>query len=115
MKKNNMTVGCEWKHIVLFSLPIMAGNLLQQLYNTVDGIVVGNYVGESALAAVGSCATLAMVFLAIAMGLSGGAGIMIAQFFGAGKEAEMRRSCSTALLLLLGLGLLLSIDRKSVV
>jgi len=104
-----MTVGSEWKHIVMFSLPIMAGNLLQQLYNTVDGIVVGNYVSESALAAVGNCAILATVFLAVAMGLSGGAGIMIAQYFGAKDEGNMRSACSTALILLLVLGVVFTV------
>lgn len=107
--RKDMTIGSEWKHIVLFSLPIMIGNLLQQLYNTVDGVVVGRYVSESALAAVGSCATLSMVFLAAAMGLGGGAGIMISQYFGARKETDMRRACSTALLLLVGIGAVLSV------
>lgn len=107
--KNNMTIGSEWKHIVLFSLPIMLGNLLQQLYNTVDGIVVGNYVSESALAAVGSCTSLAMVFLAAAMGLGGGAGIMISQYYGAKMETDMRKACSTALLLLVSVGAVLSV------
>ena len=73
--KNDMTVGVEWKKIVLFSLPIMIGNLLQQLYNTVDGIVVGNFVGENALAATGSCGTLAFVFLAFAIGMGNGEGM----------------------------------------
>lgn len=97
--KQSMTIGSEWKHILLFSLPIMAGNLLQQLYNTVDGIVVGNYVSQDALAAVGTCATLSMLFLAIAVGLSTGIGIMVAQYFGGGRINDLRRSVSTAIIL----------------
>ena len=54
MNRRDMTVGPEWKEILLFSLPIMAGQFLQQLYNTVDTIVVGQYVGTNALAAVGT-------------------------------------------------------------
>jgi len=104
-----MTTGSEWKHVVLFSLPIMAGNLLQQLYNTVDGIVVGNFVSEDALAAVGTCATLSMLFLAVAMGMSNGAGIMVSQFFGARRIGELRKSVSTAILLNAGLGVAMTL------
>ena len=104
-----MTVGSEWKHILLFSLPIMAGNLLQQLYNTVDGIVVGNFVSQNALAATGTAGTLAMVFLAFAIGFGNGSGIMIAQFFGAERYEDMRAAVSTALILLVSMGLVFSV------
>ena len=67
-----MTVGKEWTLILLFTLPIMAGSFLQQLYNTVDGIVVGNYVGEDAFAGVGTCSPLVFLFLAFATGLGVG-------------------------------------------
>lgn len=87
----------------------MGGQLLQQLYNTVDGIIVGNYVGEEALAAVGSCAVIAFVFLAIAMGLSNGASVMIAQLFGAGRTQELKRAASTAFILLASIGVVLSV------
>ena len=105
----DMTVGAEWRHILLFSLPIMAGNLLQQLYNTVDGIVVGNYVSQEALAATGSAGTLAMLFLAAAIGLGNGAGIMLAQLFGARRTDSIRTAATTSLLLLLGIGAALSV------
>ena len=104
-----MTQGPEWRHILLFSLPIMAGNLLQQLYNTVDGIVVGNFVSQSALAATGTAGTLAMVFLAFAIGFGNGSGIMIAQLFGAKRMEDLRAAVSTALLLLVGMGLAFSL------
>lgn len=102
--KNDMTTGAEWKHILLFSLPIMAGNLLQQLYNTVDGIVVGNFVSQSALAAAGTAGTLAFIFLAFAIGFGNGSGIMIAQLFGARQFEELKSAVSTALILLVGIG-----------
>jgi len=104
-----MTVGKEWKHILLFSLPVMIGNLLQQLYNTVDGIVVGNYVSEAALAAVGTSATLALIFLAIAIGLGNGAGIMVSQLYGAKRMDELKNAVSTALILLNSIGAVLSV------
>ena len=102
--KRNMTEGAEWKHILLFSLPIMAGNVLQQLYNTVDGIVVGNFVSQNALAAAGTSGTLAFLFLAFSIGFGNGAGIMIAQFFGARQYGELKSGVSTALILLVGTG-----------
>ena len=103
--KRNLTEGIEWKQILIFALPIMAGQLLQQLYNTVDGIVVGNFVSEGALAAVGSCGTMSFVFLAFAMGMSNGSGIIISQLFGARRMDEMRRAVSTALIMLTALGI----------
>ena len=104
-----MTAGKEWKLILMFTLPIMAGNLLQQLYNTVDGIVVGNIVGENALASVGTCNPLTMLFIAIAMGLSTGASIVVSQLFGARQLVEMRKSISTAFIMLTGLGVVFAI------
>lgn len=108
-KARNMTAGAEWKHILTFALPLMAGNALQQLYNTVDGIIVGNYVGDVALGAVGACAPLTMLFVALAIGLSNGSAVVIGQYFGAGKHEEMRRAVSSSIILMLVLGLALSV------
>ncbi|MCM1296308.1 MAG: MATE family efflux transporter [Muribaculaceae bacterium] len=99
-----LTQGTPWKVILAFMFPIFAGLLLQQLYNTVDTIVVGNFAGETPLAAVGACGVLTMAFLALANGFSAGACVLIAQHFGAGEEKEMRAQASTALLLMLGMG-----------
>ncbi|MBQ8035448.1 MAG: multi antimicrobial extrusion protein MatE, partial [Proteobacteria bacterium] len=74
--KQDMTVGAPWKGICLFALPVFAGLFLQQLYNTVGSIIVGNYAGEQALAAVGTVGCLVMLFLAVANGFSAGAGIV---------------------------------------
>ena len=108
-QSKTMLEGSEWKLILLFTLPLMAGNLLQQLYNTVDGIVVGNFVGETALAAVGTCAPLTMLFTAIALGMSNGAAVVISQFYGAGRMDEMKKAVASSLILLFGMGVVLSI------
>jgi putative MATE family efflux protein len=104
----DMTKGSETKLILLFALPIMGGLILQQLYNTVDSVVVGRYLGEAALSAVGTCAALTMFMVSFAAGLSNGAGIVFAQFFGAKQFVDLRKSLSTALYLLTGLGILIT-------
>jgi len=104
----DMTQGTGWKHVARFSLPLMLGNLLQQLYNTVDGIVVGQFVSNAALAAVGNCASLTFVFVALSFGLANGVGIVISQLYGARRTEDMRAAASTALLLLGGVGILAS-------
>ena len=108
-KTKTMTEGCIWKQILLFTLPLMAGNFLQQLYNAVDGIVVGNFVSENALAAVGTCSPVTMLFISVAMGLSTGCSILIAQMYGAKKYEDMRQAVSTSLILVIGVGLVLSV------
>ncbi len=104
-----MTVGSESRHIITFALPIMGGLVLQQLYNTVDSVVVGRYLGESALSAVGACAALTMFVVSFATGLCNGAGVLFAQLFGAKKHDDLRSSLSTALILLTGLSILISL------
>ena len=108
-KPRTMTEGTIWKQILLFTLPLMAGNLLQQLYNAVDGIVVGNFVSENALAAVGTCSPITMLFISIAMGMSTGCSILISQLYGAKKYEDMRQAVSTGLILVGSIGLVLSV------
>jgi len=103
-----MTIGKEWKLILFFTLPIMAGNLLQQLYNIVDGIIVGNFVGEDSFAAVATNMPLVLLYLAMAFGLSVGVSIVVSQYFGAGKNKELPVVIDTALILLGVCGLLLT-------
>lgn len=100
-----MTEGAPWKHIIKFTLPVFFGLVLQQLYNTVDAIIVGNYCGESSLAAVGTTATFTFLFLAIAVGFSAGNGVVVAQAYGANDENQVRANASTGILLLLGMGI----------
>lgn len=102
--EKSMTSGTPWKNIFIFSIPIFIGILLQQLYNTVDTIIVGNFTGEEALAAVGTTASMITLFLAAAVGFSTGAGVITAQYFGAGKMEELKKTSSSAITFLLILG-----------
>ena len=105
----DLTRGTPWKLILQFALPIMAGNLLQQLYNTADTIIVGNFNGQQALSAVGACASLTILFTALAIGFSIGAGVLISQYFGASREQELRQYAATAIVLMLAMGLVMSL------
>jgi putative MATE family efflux protein len=105
MSKRTMTEGTPWKHIISFALPVLAGSLLQQLYNTADSVIVGRNAGQSALSGVGTTGTFTFLFLAIAIGFSSGNSVVIAQHYGAGNEKAVRRTASTGIIFLLGLGL----------
>ena len=85
----DMTVGEPWKQIVMFTLPMLIGNIAQQLYSTVDSIVVGKYVGDNALSAVGSSAPILNLLLVLFVGISMGAGILVSQYFGAKQREEL--------------------------
>lgn len=106
MQGKSMTEGAPWKHIVRFALPVLLGSLLQQLYNTVDTIIVGNFSSEEALSAVGTTGTITFFFLAIALGFSAGNGVVIAQCFGAKNEAGMKKAASSGIMFLMGLGVI---------
>lgn len=86
-----MTEGVIWKEILLFSIPLLLGNLFQQLYNAVDSVVVGNYIGAQALAAVGSSAPVINLLVSFFMGLAVGAGVIISRYFGARKRRAAHR------------------------
>ena len=101
----SMTEGKPWVHIISFSLPVLLGSLLQQLYNTVDTIIVGNFASEEALSAVGTTGTLSFLFLAVAMGFSSGNGVSVAQFFGAKDYDKVKSVAATGVLFLMTLGL----------
>ncbi len=79
----DMTVGTPWKSILAFTLPMLLGNIAQQLYSTVDTIVVGKYIGDNALSAVGSTLPILNMLLVLFIGISAGATIMVSQYFGA--------------------------------
>ena len=91
----DMTVGPPAGHILYFALPLLAGSLLQQLYNMVDSWVVGRYVGDGALAAVGVGFPVLTMFSSLFIGLSSGGTVVIAQFFGAGKMDRVRDAVDT--------------------
>ena len=86
---SDMTVGKPWKSILIFTVPMLIGNIAQQLYNTVDSIVVGKYVGDNALAAVGSAAPILNMLLVLFIGISAGASIMVSQYFGAKNRKSL--------------------------
>ncbi len=83
----DMTQGSPWKRIMEFSVPMLLGNIAQQLYNTADSVIVGHFVGDNALAAVGSASPILNLLLALFVGISTGAGIVVSQSFGA-KDRE---------------------------
>lgn len=92
-----MTEGSVWKSILFFSIPLILGNLFQQLYNTVDSIIVGNFIGSDALAAVGSGGTLVYLLIGFCIGASTGAGVVIAQFYGAKDSEGVRQAVHTTI------------------
>lgn len=95
----DMTVGEPWKQIIRFTVPMLIGNIAQQLYNTVDSIVVGQYVGDNALAAVGSAMPILNLLLVLFIGISMGASIMVAQYFGAKQKEELSYTVGNCILL----------------
>lgn len=105
----DMTQGKEWKLILSFTLPLIGGNLLQQIYSLADSLIVGNFAGQTALASVGTSFPLTFLLLALAMGLTNGVGIMAAQFFGAKNADAFRKNLSTACFTLLGAGVIITV------
>lgn len=94
--KIDMTRGPIMKLVVLFALPICLGNVLQQLYNTVDTLVIGNFCGTTSQAAVGTCAQPVELFLCIFLGLGTGVSILVSQYTGSGDKERLKKSVSTA-------------------
>lgn len=105
----DMTVGSPLKHIVKFTLPLLLGNLFQQLYNMVDSVVVGNFVGADALAAVGACGSMNFLFFSLSSGLAIGIGIIVAQFFGAGDDRNVRNTIANSIYVLAGAAVFVSV------
>ena len=94
----DMTKGNPGKTLFFFAVPMVLGNLFQQLYNIIDSIIVGNYVGADALEAVGASSSITFLFVAIATGLSIGSSVVISQYFGAKRYGEMKTAIQTVLL-----------------
>ena len=110
MKKSTvMTEGSIWKKILFFSIPLILGNLFQQLYNTVDSIIVGNYIGSEALAAVGSSGSLINLLIGFCIGASAGAGVAIAQFYGAQDREGVRKAVHTTIAIAIAAGAVLTV------
>ena len=114
LAKNNkntllMTQGNIWKLLITFSIPLIIRNLLQQMYNTADSIIVGNFVGSNGLAAVGSGTALINLIIAFAQGASVGAGVVVSQYIGADKKDKIKISVHTSICISIILGLILSL------
>lgn len=105
----DMTAGSPASCLIQFSVPLLIGNLAQQLYNTVDSIVVGKYVGDGALAAVGASGPLLNLLLVLFVGVSTGAGIMVSQYFGAKDQKLLSKTVGNAITLTLAAGLFMTV------
>ena len=104
----DMTEGVIWRHLVSFAFPLFVGNIFQQLYNTVDSVVVGNFVGADALGAVTSTISIVFTLIGLFIGMAMGASVVISQYFGAKDLVNLRKSTHTAVVATVGLSIILS-------
>ena len=98
MKTNgliNMTEGTPWKLILVFSLPMLLGNFLQQMYNVIDSVIAGQYIGPTALAAVGTAFPVIFLMISMFIGFGVGATIIISQYYGAGNREAVQKTIDT--------------------
>ncbi|MGB8453881.1 MAG: MATE family efflux transporter [Anaerocolumna sp.] len=95
-QSTSLTEGSIFSSILLFTGPLIIGNLFQQLYNTTDSFIVGNFVGSNALAAIGASAQIINLFIGFIIGLTTGAGIIIAQYYGASNQVRLREAIHTS-------------------
>lgn len=108
--QNTITQGVMWKSLIFYVMPLIMGTFFQQLYNTVDAVVVGRFVGKEALSAVGgTAAILVNVFVGFFVGVSSGAGVVVAQYFGARDDMNVHHSVHTAIMLSIVSGALLTL------
>ena len=92
-----MIEGSIWRSMIAFAVPIFLGNLFQQFYNAADALIVGNFIGKEALAAVSSSSNLIFMFTGFLNGVAMGAGVLIARFYGAKSYDRLRTAVHTAL------------------
>jgi putative MATE family efflux protein len=104
----DMTKGSPMRHIFTFAIPMLIGNIFQQLYNMVDSIVVGRFVGPNALAAVGTSFPVIMLIISMVIGLTAGGGIIISQLYGAKEMEKLKRAISTAFIFQLIAGIIIT-------
>ena len=101
----SMTEGAPWRHTVRFAVPVLLGALLQQLYSTVDLMIVGRFTGEKALSAVGTPGSFVFLLLTVALGISAGNGVVVSQRYGAEDECGVRENAAAGIVLLTILGI----------
>lgn len=105
----DMTTGNPWKIIIFFSIPVLVGNVFQQFYNMVDAIIVGQFLGEDALAAVGSTGSIMFLVLGFAMGIAQGFGVLISHAFGGKNYKLLKHYVAISLVLGLVISLLITV------
>ena len=105
----DMTEGSSMKLIMKFSVPLLIGNLFQQVYSLVDSIVVGRHLGANALGGVGSVGMISFLFFSLCNGMASGIGVVISRHFGAKKEEQVKKAIANALFVILAVGALMSI------
>ena len=106
-QKNQITEGVIWKQLLIFFFPIVIGTFFQQIYNTADSIIVGRFVGKEALAAVGgSVNQIINLMVEVFVGLTSGAAVIVAQFYGAGDRKNLDRTIHTSYAFALTVGIL---------
>ena len=105
----DLTQGKVWKVILRFAFPLLIGNLLQQCYNVTDSVIVGQYLGKEALAAVSASFFIYYFVISWVIGIGSGTSVVISQFFGAKDYEKVQRAFSSFFIFMLGAGLLLSI------
>mgnify|MGYP005777107563 CR=1 FL=1 len=103
-----MTDGPIWKRMIAFAVPLFWGNLFQQLYNTADSVIVGNFLGNNALAAVSSSGNLIFLMVGFFNGIAIGAGVVTGKYFGAGDSGNLKRSIHTTIIFGLTCGVILT-------
>ena len=103
--KIDMTTGHIMKNIILFAIPIIIGNVLQQLYTTVDALVIGKYCGDTSLAAVGTSSQPVEVLLCVFLGIGTGVSILISQYTGARESGKVVSVCGTSITLIYIVGI----------
>ena len=106
--QNDMTKGSPLRLIVFFTIPVLLGNIFQNVYNLMDSIIVGRFLGVNALAAVGATGTLTFLVFGWITGMTGGFGILLAQSFGAGDEKRLRHYTVMSLYLCVAMAVLMT-------
>ena len=104
-----MTEGSIWKKIIAFAIPLFLGNLFQQLYNTADSLIVGNFLGSEALAAVSSSGSLIFLMVGFFNGIAIGAGVVIGRYYGAREIEKVQKAIHTTIAFGLAAGVLLTL------
>ena len=106
----NMTEGSILKNLIYFAIPVLIGNIFQQLYNVADTAIIGNILGDNALAAVGASAPVYGLLIGFAGGLTNGFAVIIARYFGAGNEREMKKSVALVYILSAAIAFVLTVS-----